>query len=86
MKILKIIIISLITANLTFQIAQAGSLLTGTSGSTGSSLLTGNSGGSTGSSLLNSYENTDTSTDNIYDTSGSQMNCYTDSYGNTVCQ
>jgi len=55
------------------RVAQAGSLMTGTSGSTGSS-------------LLNSYEETDTNTNNIYDSSGYQMNCRTDLYGNTICE
>ena len=69
---------------LTMQVAQAGSLLTGNSGSSGS-LLTGNSNNTTGTSLLRSYEQQDTNTNNIYNSSGTLMSCYTDSYGNTVC-
>ena len=46
----------------------------------------GNSNNTTGTSLLRSYEETDTNTNNIYDSSGYQMSCYTDSYGNTICE
>ena len=91
MKLVKIIAVATIAITLTVQAAQAGSLLTGSSsGSTGSSLLTGTSGSSgsllgnidsTSSSLLRTYEDKD-----IYDSSGNQMSCYTDSYGNTICE
>ena len=84
MKLVKIIVVAAIATNLAVQVAHAGSLLTGTSGSTGSSLL-GNSN-TTGSSLLNSYEETYTNTNNIYDSSGYQMDCRTDLYGNTICE
>ena len=64
----------------------AGSLLTGNSGSSGS-LLTGNSNSNntTGTSLLRSYEQQDTNTNNIYNSTGTQQSCYNDSFGNTVC-
>ena len=66
MKLIKIIMLTAIAIILTIQVAQAGSLLTGTSGSSGS--------------LMNeSYSG------EVYDSSGNQMSCYTDSYGNTVC-
>ena len=78
MKLVKIIMLTAIAAILTIQVAQAGSLLTGTSGSSGSLLNSG--GNTTGGSLMNeSYDG------EVYDSSGSQMSCYTDSYGNTVC-
>ena len=76
-----------IFATLTFQVVQAGSsLLTGNSGSSGS-LLTGNSNSNntTGTSLLRSYEQQDTNTNNIYNSTGTQQSCYNDSFGNTVC-
>ena len=78
MKLVKIIAVTAIATILTVQAAQAGSLLTGTSGSSGS--LLGNSD-STGSSLFKTYEDKD-----IYDSSGNQMSCYTDSWGNTICE
>ena len=70
--------VAAITTILTMQVAQAGSLLTGTSGSSGS--LLNNSGSTAGDSLMKTYESND-----VYDSSGNQMSCYTDSYGNTVC-
>ena len=36
---------------------------------------------STGSSLFRTYEDKD-----IYDSSGSQMTCWIDSWGNTICE
>ena len=79
MKLVKIIAVTAIATTLTVQAAQAGSsLLTGTSGSSGS--LLGNSD-STGSSLFRTYEDKD-----IYDSSGSQMTCWIDSWGNTICE
>ena len=83
MKLIKIIAVAAIATTITVQAVQAGSLLTGTSSSNRS--LFGNSN-TTGSSLLRSYEETDTNTNNIYDSSGYQMSCYTDSYGNTICE
>ena len=78
MKLIKIIMLTTIATILTIQVAQAGSLLTGTSGSSGSLLNSG--GNTTGGSLMNeSYSG------EVYDSSGNQMSCYTDSYGNTVC-
>mgnify|MGYP000047046196 CR=1 FL=1 len=72
MKLIKIIAVAAIATTITVQAVQAGSLL-------------GNSD-TTGSSLLRSYEETNTNTNNIYDSSGYQMSCYTDSYGNTICE
>ncbi len=70
--------LTVIAATFTIQVAQAGSLLTGTSGSSGS--LLNSSGDTTSGSLMNqSYEG------EVYDSSGNQMSCYTDSYGNTIC-
>ena len=83
MKLIKIIAVAAIATTITVQAVQAGSLLTGTSSSNRS--LLGNSD-TTGSSLLRSYEEIDTNTNNIYDSSGDQMNCWTDSYGNTICE
>ena len=74
-----------IFATLTIPVAQADSLLTGNSGSSGSLLGNGSGSSNTGTSLLRSYETEDTNTNNIYDSTGTQQSCYNDSYGNTVC-
>jgi len=74
-----------IFATVTIPVAQAGSLLTGNSGSSGSLLGNGSGSSNTGTSLLRSYETEDTNTNNIYDSTGTQQSCYNDSYGNTVC-
>ena len=79
MKLIKIITLTTIATILTIQVAQAGSLLTGTSGSSGSLLNSG--GNTTGGSLMNeSYGG------EVYDSSGNQMSCYVDSWGNTICE
>jgi len=83
MKTLKIITILSFVVITSSQMTEARSLLDNNN-STGSSLL-GNGQSSTGQSLLNQQDNYNTNINNIYNQNGSQMNCYTNSFGQTVC-
>ena len=82
---IKIIMTAVIFSTLTIPAVLAGSLLTGNSGSSGSLLSNGSGNSNTGTSLLRSYEQQDTNTNNIYNSTGTQQSCYNDSFGNTVC-
>ena len=85
MKNIKIIVILSIIIIASSQIVEAQETLGNSTWGSNGSLLGGSGGSSTGQSLLNQQDNYNTNTNNIYNPSGSRMNCYTNSYGQTVC-
>jgi hypothetical protein len=81
MKDIKVIVILSVIVIASSQIVTAQETLGNSSPG-----IIGNSGGSSpGQNLLNEPNNYNTNTDNIYNSNGSRMNCYTNSYGQTIC-